>query len=154
MVDQHGMSRLLACAPTPADHDLIRTVIVDDDPSVAFLLATALGADGGFDVVAECGDARDGLLAIADVVPELAVIDLDLGRRDGLWLAERLRAVRSRSTVVAMVTGAVLDDRVRTLATDAGVDVVAPKRDLTRSLPGMLRASVLERRRAVHAGAR
>ncbi len=125
----------------------IRTVLVDDCADVTYLVATALELDGSFDVVGMAESARSGLGMVAATRPELVVVDLHLGGRDGLWLLQRLRTVVDRSTVLALVTGRDLTAAVRATLADAGVDVALPKQDLATSLPSALRRQVWDRRR-------
>lgn len=129
--------------PQPA----IRTVIVDDDSQVSYLLSTALELTGAFSVVAESSTARQGFKAVATEQPELVILDLNLGGRDGIWTIGRLRDVVPPSTALALVTGSSLTPRLTDMASQAGADMVASKQDLTTGLPDALRCLVMERRR-------
>ena len=46
--------------------------------------------DEGFDVVGGAGSAAEGLRQIAELRPEVALIDIDLGDESGLELARQL----------------------------------------------------------------
>lgn len=125
----------------------IRTVIVDDDSQVSYLLSIALELTGEFSVVAERCTARQGCKAVEDEQPELVILDLNLGGRDGIWTIGRLRQVVPASTTLALVTGSSLTSRLAERARSAGADIVASKQDLTSSLPEALKHLVMERRR-------
>jgi DNA-binding NarL/FixJ family response regulator len=74
----------------------LRCLIVDDNPGFRAQLR-ALLQEQGIDVV---GDAASGLEAcaqIAELRPDVALIDIDLGGESGLTLARRLRQRVSRS---------------------------------------------------------
>lgn len=145
------MHQSASSTPSPAPSDAIRTVIVDDDDQISFLLSTALEREGAFDVVGEQRDARRGCRAVAALEPELVVLDLNLGGRDGLWMLRRLRALMPPSTALALVTGAEVTPRLAELAAEAGADLVGSKQGLTTTLPESLRGLVDARRRLLAA---
>ena len=67
-----------------------RFLIVDDNTS--FREETrALLAEQGFDVVGAAGSAADAHRQIAELRPDVALIDIDLGGESGLELARQLR---------------------------------------------------------------
>ena len=67
-----------------------RILVVDDDPHIRDLLAFALGKAGM--TVAEAGDGEAAAAAIAADPPDLAILDINMPRLDGLELCRRLRA--------------------------------------------------------------
>ncbi|HVE08153.1 MAG TPA: response regulator transcription factor [Paraburkholderia sp.] len=69
-----------------------RIVIVDDHPMVRGTVANMLRADTEWQVVGECSDGEDGLKTILGENPDLAILDLDLPKLDGLSLIRRIRA--------------------------------------------------------------
>jgi DNA-binding NarL/FixJ family response regulator len=130
----------------------IRTVIVDDSRDVAFLLGVTMDLDGGFDVLGEAVDAHGGLALAMATQPDLVIVDLHLGRRDGVWLLRKLRAALGDRLALAVVTGAD-PEREGGAAMAAGADGVFSKHDMTTSLVGDVRALVSARtRRSALAG--
>lgn len=103
----------------------IRVVIVDDSHEVRYLLAMLLETDGRFQVVGEAEQAKAGLAAVAEAWPDLVVVDLRLGGRDGLWLLRELRS-RHRHPALAVVTGSSTAHTVAA-AFAAGADAVLSK---------------------------
>ena len=68
----------------------LRCLIVDDTTSFREEMRGLL-LEEGFDVVGGAGSAAEGLRQIAELRPEVALIDIDLGDKSGLELARQLR---------------------------------------------------------------
>jgi two-component system LytT family response regulator len=68
----------------------IRTMIVDDEPLARLRLRTLLAEHADFAVVAECGDGREALEAIARLRPELVFLDVQMAEVDGVAVAQAL----------------------------------------------------------------
>ncbi len=85
-------------APAPGSSILL----VDDDDRLRDRLATAL-AERGY-AVAVAGSHDQALVAVADVAPTHAVLDLRLGDDDGMALLVALRE-RCPDTAILMLTG-------------------------------------------------
>jgi DNA-binding NtrC family response regulator len=82
---------------------MMRVLIVDDEAPLRRLLQNWVEAQGA-DVI-EAGTAEEGLsLVETGGAPAVALCDIRLPGKDGLWLAEQLHA-RFPETVVLMTTG-------------------------------------------------
>jgi CheY-like chemotaxis protein len=68
----------------------IRCLIVDDSPRFT-QAAVELLADEGIDVVAVAADGDEAVRLARALRPDLALVDIDLGRESGLDVANRLR---------------------------------------------------------------
>lgn len=68
----------------------LRYVIVDDDANFREEMRGLL-AEQGLDVVGGAGSAAEAFRQIAELQPDVALIDIDLGGESGLELARRLR---------------------------------------------------------------
>ena len=96
-------SRRGAEVPLKSSKDKI--LVVDDDASMRFALATALRG-WGYDLV-EAGTVAEGLRAFEAEEPSAVLLDIDLPDGSGL---DALREIKSRraDAVVIMITGKVL----------------------------------------------
>ena len=88
-----------------------RVLVVEDDPTLRESLELLLGGSG-FDVVA-LPDGRDFDATVEQFVPDLAVLDVDLGagRPSGLVLAQRLRE-RTGTPFIFLTAADGLDERL------------------------------------------
>ncbi len=95
-----------------------RVLVVDDDPSLRYLLTTLVERLG-----AQCSEAADGDSAVAlarDKPPDLIILDVSLPRMDGFEVVDILRQGKSRTTPLIVFTGRELtqeDQRQLTLGT-------------------------------------
>jgi DNA-binding response OmpR family regulator len=125
----------------PLDDPRRTIVVVEDDPSIADLVALYLQR-AGFEV-AGAGDARAGAAVIGRLRPCLAIIDLGLpGPVDGLDLCRQLRAAGPLPIVVLTARGDEID---RVLGLELGADDYITKpfspRELVARVKAVLRRS-------------
>lgn len=66
-----------------------RVLIVDDDPSFLATARLLLEAEG-LDVVGEALNGLDGVAAVAELNPDIVLVDVNLPDIDGFEVAERL----------------------------------------------------------------
>lgn len=69
-----------------------RIVVVDDHPIIRGTIVNVLRGDPELAVIGESGDGEEGLKIILADPPDLAILDLDLPRLDGLSMIRRIRA--------------------------------------------------------------
>jgi DNA-binding NarL/FixJ family response regulator len=69
-----------------------RTVLIVDDHAAFRSAARALLEAGGFEVVGEAADGAAALAAVAELRPELVLLDVQLPDLDGFSVAERFPA--------------------------------------------------------------
>ena len=74
----------------------IRCLIVDDNSSFRQEMRGLL-EEQGIEVVAGAASGADALQQIAELGPEVALIDIDLGGESGLALARRLKETAGRA---------------------------------------------------------
>ncbi len=77
-------------------------LIVDDDPAVREVLSALLAEEGYRSHAVATAD--EALVSFSNTEPDLAICDLKMPGRDGLWLLDRLRREHP-DTAVIMLTG-------------------------------------------------
>lgn len=70
----------------------IRTLIIDDEPLARGRIARLLEDRDGYEIVGQFGRARDGLLALQELDPDLVFLDIQMPEMDGFKLLESLNA--------------------------------------------------------------
>jgi two-component system, OmpR family, response regulator len=90
-----------------------RILVVDDEPNIADLVATALRYEG-FEVETEA-TGRGAIDAVRDRSPQLVVLDVMLPDVDGFAVQERLRSDGRRVPVLFLTARDTVEDRVRGL---------------------------------------
>jgi two-component system LytT family response regulator len=68
----------------------VRVLIVDDEPLARAHLCQLLGEDGEVEVVGECGNGRDAVAAIRELVPELVLLDVQMPELDGFGVVREI----------------------------------------------------------------
>lgn len=120
---------------------VIRVVLADDEDLIRGALAALLELEPDITVVAEASNGDDAVTAVACHSPDIAVLDLEMPRRDGVAVAA---AIGPGTAVVLVTRHARPGVLKRALA--AGVRGFVPK-----TTPASRLASIL---RDVHAGGR
>ena len=126
-------------APPPAAR--VRTLVVDDSPTMRRLLRQILAADPAFEVVAEAADGAEAIARSAETAPDLVLLDIEMPGMDGVTML-RHWALEGRGAVLVVSSatppGSALAREVRRLGA-AGV---------TGKPSGALSADMAERRGA------
>ncbi|WP_018680692.1 response regulator transcription factor [Actinokineospora enzanensis] len=120
---------------------MIRVVLADDEDLIRGALAALLELESDITVVAQVSDGDAAVAAVAEFAPDIAVLDLEMPRRDGVAAA---RAIGAGTAVVIVTRHARPGVLRRALA--AGVRGFVPK-----TTPAARLASIL---RDVHGGGR
>lgn len=92
-------------------------VIIDDEPAIRRLLATAL--EGPENRVFEASDGASGLVCVAQKQPEIVLLDLGLPDMDGLEVLDRLREWTDVPVIILTVRD---DPDEKVAALDSGAD--------------------------------
>jgi two-component system phosphate regulon response regulator OmpR len=113
-------------------------LIVDDDPGVRKMLVEYLTENGYETVQAQDGEAMRAALALR--VPDVALLDVRLGREDGLSLARYLRERYDIGIIMVTAAGDVVD---RVVGLEVGADDYIAKpfdpRELVARLKSVMR---------------
>jgi DNA-binding NarL/FixJ family response regulator len=73
--------------------DVKRVLLVDDHPIMRHGLAQLIRAEKGLTICGESGTAREALKAVADLRPDLVILDLTLPDKNGLELLKDIQAL-------------------------------------------------------------
>ena len=129
--------------PAPAATGSVRVVVVDDTADVRMALRAVLTAAPDFTVVGEAGDGAEALRVVAEVQPDLVLLDLSMPVMDGLTALRYLRADHPQVKVV--VLSGYGHDQAGAEAVAAGAAAYVEKGGSTRQLVRMLRDLFPER---------
>ncbi len=79
-----------------------RILLVDDHPLMRRGQADLLNREPDFEVCSEAGTAREAMEAIAQLKPDLVLVDMALPDKDGLELIKDIQALQPNLAVLAM----------------------------------------------------
>ncbi len=80
----------------------MKLLLVDDHKILRDGLQTLLESDPSMEVVASVGSADEALQTVREHEVEVAIVDLSLPGRNGLWLVRQLRKVRPHISVLML----------------------------------------------------
>jgi DNA-binding NarL/FixJ family response regulator len=84
--------------------DMVKVVVVDDEPMVCAHLRTILGSDPHIEVVGEAYDGAAGVEAVVRSRPDVVLMDLRMPGVDGITAIERIAKLDSPPVVVVLTT--------------------------------------------------
>jgi two-component system, LytTR family, response regulator len=70
--------------------ELLRVVIVDDEPLARAVVREYLGDHPGVEVIAECGNGFEAVKAVAELSPDLVFLDVQMPKLNGFEVLELL----------------------------------------------------------------
>lgn len=108
------------------------SAIIADDQEPFRRAAHLLLVEAGFAVIGEAVDGADAVRLAAALSPSLVMLDIVMPVMDGIAAAGAIRACRPDSVIV-LITARHLDD-LSSRATDAAVEAIVSKADLTPQL--------------------
>jgi DNA-binding NarL/FixJ family response regulator len=80
----------------------IRLLIADDHPIVRNGLSFKLNQDARFTIVAEAGDGETALSLIQEMQPDIAILDIDMPKLDGLQVARRIVELNLKTKTILL----------------------------------------------------
>jgi DNA-binding NarL/FixJ family response regulator len=114
-----------------------RVVICDDQAAFRQLVSVVLSLDLGVEVVAEAADGREAIRVVAELRPDVLLLDIAMPVMDGLEALPHVRKA-SPETRVVMLTGVVAEN-VKQGALDAGACLFLEKGTDLDELVGQLK---------------
>src|SRR6516165_4791325 len=109
-----------------------RLLVVDDHPAVRAGLRELLADEADFEVVAAVSSAEDALEIARREPIDVAVVDYQLGGRNGLWLSRKLKRLPDPPAV--LIYSAYADGVLAAAAVVAEGDALVSKGNLGREL--------------------
>jgi len=100
-----------------------RAIVVDDEPLARRGIISRLRPYPQFEVIGECGNGEDALLAISEHHPDLIFLDVQMPEMDGFEASRQITTrwpAGQRPRIIAMTANAMQGDRELCLA--AGMD--------------------------------
>ncbi len=128
-----------------ADGTPIRVLVVDDEPTLAEVLASVLRYEGW--EVRTAGDGSSAVRAARDFEPDAVVLDVMLPDFDGLEALRRLRAISPHVCVLFLTARDAVEDRIAGI-TAGGDDYVTKPfslEEVLARLRGLLRRAGIAR---------
>ncbi len=116
----------------------MRVLVIEDDDAVRGAIRRSLLL-AGYEVL-ESPDGEDGLLKLAEDVPDVVVLDIGLPKVDGIEVCRRLRAAGDRTPVLMLTARDAVEDRV--IGLEAGADDYLVKPYDVRELRARLTAII------------
>jgi DNA-binding NarL/FixJ family response regulator len=80
--------------------DEIRILLADDYPVVRKGLKASLEEDSSLKVIAEAGDGEEALVLIKKLRPDLAILDIDMPKLDGLAVAKEVERLKLEIKII------------------------------------------------------
>lgn len=90
--------------PHASNGDVLRLLIVDDQPLIRRGLAMMLDSEPGIEVVGQAADGDEAVQMALATAPDVVVMDLQMPRKSGVVATREIRAARPRTRVVVLTT--------------------------------------------------
>lgn len=98
----------------------MKLLIVDDYPLVRKGLLSILSLEDGVEQIKEASNVDEAMNVLIKFSPDISIIDLKLGRDDGLEIVRRAKAINIKSKFIILTSSSKKEDFLRTK--EAGVD--------------------------------
>ncbi len=82
----------------------IRILTVDDHPLIRQGIASMLALESDLELVGEAGDGNEGMAEFRRLLPDVALVDLQMPGIDGIELTRRLRGEFSEARIIILTT--------------------------------------------------
>ena len=107
----------------------VGVVTVDDHEASRRSIRDVIEATPGFELLGEAASGEAALALVADLTPELVLVDARMPGMDGFETARRLRSVHPAATVVLVSS----DDVAESVCDSCGAAAFVPKREFGRA---------------------
>ena len=97
----------------------IRILITDDHPVVRAGLSGMISAESGFEVIGEAGNGKEAIALIAELKPDVVLMDLRMPEMDGVTAIEHIKADYPDVQILVLTTYESDADILRAIETGA-----------------------------------
>jgi DNA-binding NarL/FixJ family response regulator len=118
--------------------DIITVLIADDHPIFRRGLRQIIEVDAGIKIVAEVEDGESALAALRKLQPKIAILDIDMPKKDGFELAHIIHKEQLAIAVVFLTM--YKEERFFNAALDAGVQGYVLKDSAINEIVNCIRA--------------
>lgn len=118
-------------------NQIIRILLVDDQPTVRHGLRLHLSYEADIAIVGEAGDGETAIEMARNLQPHVVVLDISMPGMDGYEAARRIRAMGNASIVMLSMQD---DAACRVKATNAGADAFVSKHEPADQLTNAIHA--------------
>lgn len=98
----------------------MKLLVVDDHPLVRKGISSIFSFEGNVAAVLEASNINEAMTLIGSEVPELSIVDLNLGKEDGLELVMRARSEGAKTKFVILTSSVRKEDFIR--SEEVGID--------------------------------
>ena len=107
------------------DDTPLRIVIVDDEPLARAAVREYAAADPAIEIVADCGNGFEAVKAVAELKPDLVLLDVQMPKLDGLATARQLRLEPKLADVpIVMLTARTADKDIEAAFAEGVTDYI------------------------------
>ncbi|MGV3624510.1 MAG: response regulator [Archangium sp.] len=129
--------------PTTRTNTKPMVLVVDPDESTRSVLEVALGRDG-FEVWS-AGSGKDGLALLTGRLPDVIVLESDLGGEEGFTFVAQVRGEERLKKIPVLLLARADDENVEAMADVVGVDDFIQKPAFARDVSALVRVELARR---------
>jgi two-component system, NarL family, nitrate/nitrite response regulator NarL len=90
--------------------DLIRVLVVDDEPLFVEMVEVLLGTEPGIEIVGVAADGKEGVRLAAELEPDVIVMDISMPVMNGIDATREIRAHDPEARILILTGGASVDE--------------------------------------------
>ena len=99
--------------------DRIKVMVVDDHPIMRHALRDVLEASGRFEVVGQAGDGEEAVRTVAEMGPEVIVMDVMMPNKDGIDACREIMELLPDAQVLILTASTEMDAMIESVAAGA-----------------------------------
>ncbi|MEC3607294.1 response regulator [Bacillus glycinifermentans] len=103
--------------------DVIRVLLIEDDPMVQEVNKEFISGVSGFEVAALAGNGEEGIKLIKEVRPDLVILDVYMPKKDGIKTLQEIRKQKLETDCI-VVTAAKDQETIALMLQNGAVDYI------------------------------